>query len=125
MVVLATAAIPKKGSEEIARILNLSRGSDGFFMEAHPKLKPMDAPTDGVFYAGACVGLKDIPASVSQGSGAAARAATVISKSKWKIEPIISTVDETRCRNKTAKCGVCQDKCPYGAIRIEPGSQHK
>jgi heterodisulfide reductase subunit A len=120
MVVLATAAIPKKGSADIARILNLSRGSDGFFMEAHPKLKPMDAPTDGVFYAGACAGLKDIPFSVSQGSGAASRAATVISKPKWKIEPIISIVDEAKCRNKTAKCGVCQDKCPYGAIRIEP-----
>jgi heterodisulfide reductase subunit A len=120
MVVLATAAIPKKGSDEIARILNLSRGGDGFFMESHPKLKPMDAPTDGVFYAGACQGLKDIPASVSQGSGAASRAATVISKPKWKIEPIVSVVDETKCRNKTAKCGVCQDKCPYGAIVIEP-----
>jgi heterodisulfide reductase subunit A len=120
MVVLATAAIPKKGSDEIARILNLSRGADGFFMESHPKLKPMDAPTDGVFYAGACQGLKDIPASVSQGSGAASRAATVISKPKWKIEPIISVVDESKCRNKTAKCGVCQDKCPYGAIVIEP-----
>jgi heterodisulfide reductase subunit A len=120
MVVLATAAIPKKGSDEIARILNLSRGADGFFMESHPKLKPMDAPTDGVFYAGACQGLKDIPASVSQGSGAASRAATVISKPKWKIEPIVSVVDETKCRNKTAKCGVCQDKCPYGAIVIEP-----
>jgi heterodisulfide reductase subunit A len=117
MVVLATAAIPKKGSEDIARILNLSRGSDGFFMEAHPKLKPMDAPTDGVFYAGACAGLKDIPASVSQGSGAASRAATVISKSKWKIEPIISVVDEAKCK----KCGVCVDKCPYGAIRQEKG----
>jgi len=120
MVVLATAAIPRKGSDEIARILNLSRGADGFFMESHPKLKPMDAPTDGVFYAGACQGLKDIPASVSQGSGAASRAATVISKPKWKIEPIVSAVDETKCRNKTAKCGVCQDKCPYGAIVIEP-----
>jgi heterodisulfide reductase subunit A len=120
MVVLATASIPKKGSDEVARILNLSRGADGFFMESHPKLKPMDAPTDGVFYAGACQGLKDIPASVSQGSGAASRAATVISKPKWKIEPIISVVDETKCRNKTAKCGVCQDKCPYGAIVIEP-----
>ena len=120
MVVLATAAIPRKGSDEIARILNLSRGADGFFMESHPKLKPMDAPTDGVFYAGACQGLKDIPASVSQGSGAASRAATVISKPKWKIEPIVSVVDETKCRNKTAKCGVCQDKCPYGAIVIEP-----
>jgi len=120
MVVLATAAIPKKGSDDIARILNLSRGADGFFLESHPKLKPMDAPTDGVFYAGACQGLKDIPFSVSQGSGAASRAATVISKPKWKIEPIISVVDETRCRNVTAKCGVCEDKCPYGAIKIEP-----
>jgi heterodisulfide reductase subunit A len=120
MVVLATASIPKKGSDEVARILNLSRGADGFFMESHPKLKPMDAPTDGVFYAGACQGLKDIPFSVSQGSGAASRAATVISKPKWKIEPIVSVVDETRCRNVTAKCGVCQDKCPYGAIVIEP-----
>ena len=117
MVVLATASIPKKGSADIARILNLSRGSDGFFMEAHPKLKPMDAPTDGVFYAGACVGLKDIPFSVSQGSGAASRAATVISKPKWKIEPIISIVDETKCKS----CGLCVDKCPYGAIRHEKG----
>ncbi len=120
MVVLATASIPKKGSADIARILNLSRGADGFFMESHPKLKPMDAPTDGVFYAGACQGLKDIPFCVSQGSGAASRAATVISKPKWKIEPIVSVVDESRCRNKTAKCGVCEDKCPYGAIKIEP-----
>ena len=117
MVVLATAAIPKKGSDEIARKLNLSRGADGFFMESHPKLKPMDAPTDGVFYAGACQGLKDIPFSVSQGSGAASRVATVISKPKWKIEPIISVVDETKCKS----CGVCVDKCPYGAIRLEKG----
>jgi len=115
MVVLATAAIPKKGSADIARILNLSRDATGFFMESHPKLKPMDAPTDGVFYAGACQGLKDIPASVSQGSGAAARAATVLSKSKWKIEPIISVVDEVKCKS----CGICVDKCPYGAIRLE------
>ena len=125
MVVLATAAIPKKGSDEIARVLNLSRGADGFFMESHPKLKPMDAPTDGVFYAGACQGLKDIPFSVSQGSGAASRAATVISKQKWKIEPIISVIDESRCRNVTAKCGICANKCPYGAIKIEPNKPAK
>jgi len=125
MVVLATAAIPKEGSDEIARVLNLSRGADGFFMESHPKLKPMDAPTDGVFYAGACQGLKDIPFSVSQGSGAASRAATVISKQKWKIEPIISVIDESRCRNVTAKCGICADKCPYGAIKIESNKPAK
>jgi heterodisulfide reductase subunit A len=122
MVVLATASIPKKGSDELARILNLTRGADGFFMESHPKLKPLDAPTDGIFFAGACQGLKDIPYSVSQGSGAASRAATVISKPTWKIEPIISVVDASRCRNVTGKCGICATKCPYGAIKIE---EHK
>jgi heterodisulfide reductase subunit A len=117
MVVLATAAIPKKGSEDVARILNISRDSNGFFMEAHPKLKPLDAPTDGIFFAGSCAGLKDIPYSVSQGSGAASRAATVISKKTWKIEPIISVIDAEKCQ----KCGLCVSKCPYGAIRQEKG----
>ncbi|MCS7124437.1 MAG: CoB-CoM heterodisulfide reductase HdrA2 [Candidatus Bathyarchaeota archaeon] len=119
MVVLATAAIPKKGTEEVARILNLTRGADGFFMESHPKLKPLDAPTDGIFLAGACQGPKDIPYSVSQGCGAAARAATVLSKKTWKIEPIIAVVDPSKCRNVTVKCGICAERCPYGAIKVE------
>ena len=118
MVVLATAAIPKKGSDELARILNITRGSNGFFMESHPKLKPIDAPTDGIFFAGACQGPKDIPYSVSQGSGAASRAATVLSKPMWKIEPIIAVVDPKKCRNVKTKCGICAQKCPYGAIKI-------
>ncbi|MEM3162686.1 MAG: CoB-CoM heterodisulfide reductase HdrA2 [Candidatus Bathyarchaeia archaeon] len=118
MVVLATAAIPKKGTDEVARILNLTRGADGFFMESHPKLKPLDSPTDGIFLAGACQGPKDIPYSVSQGCGAAARAATILSKQKWKIEPIIAVVDPSRCRNVTAKCGICAERCPYGAIKV-------
>ena len=119
MVVLATAAIAKKGTEDIARILNLTRGADGFFMESHPKLKPLDAPTDGIFLAGACQGPKDIPYSVSQGCGAASRAATVLSKPKWKIEPIIAVVDPNKCRNVTTKCGICAERCPYGAIKAE------
>ena len=119
MVVLATASIPRKGTEDLARILNLTRGADGFFMESHPKLKPLDAPTDGIFFAGACQGLKDIPYSVSQGSGAASRAATVLSKPKWKIEPIVSVIDPKKCRNVTAKCGICAERCPYSAIKIE------
>ena len=119
MVVLATAAIPKKGTKEVARILNLTRGADGFFMESHPKLKPIDAPTDGIFLAGACQGLKDIPYSVSQGSGAASRAATVLSKPTWKIEPIVSVVDPSKCRNVTSKCGICAERCPYGSIKVE------
>ena len=119
MVVLASAATPKKGTEDIARILGLTRGADGFFMESHPKLKPMDAPTDGIFLAGACQGLKDIPYSVSQGSGAASRAATVISKPTWKIEPIVSVVDPLKCRNAAGKCGICAERCPHKSIKIE------
>jgi heterodisulfide reductase subunit A len=117
LVVLSTAAIPKKGSEEVARILNISRGTDGFFMESHPKLKPIDTAVDGILLAGACQGPKDIPYSVSQGSGAAARAATILSKKTWKIEPIIAVVNPTKCRNVNVKCGICAQRCPYGAIK--------
>jgi len=122
MVVLATAAIPSQGSEEVARVFNISRGADGFFMESHPKLKPIDTPADGVFLAGGCQAPKDVPYSVSQGMGAAARAATILSKPKWKIQPIVAIVDPTRCRNTKAKCGICAKACPYGAIRA-PDSQ--
>jgi len=121
LVVLSTAAIPSKGSDEVARILSITRGSDGFFMESHPKLKPLDTAVDGIFLAGACQGAKDIPYSVSQGSGAAARAATVLSQPTWKIEPIIADVDPSKCRNVNVKCGICVDKCPYGAIKAKEG----
>ena len=121
LVILATAAVPAEGTEDLARILNLSRGSDGFFLESHPKLKPIDTPVDGIFLAGACQGPKDIPYSVSQGSGAAARAATILSKDEWLIEPIVAVVDPDKCRNVKAKCGICAQKCPYGAIKIEEG----
>ena len=121
LVILATAAVPAEGTEDLARILNLSRGSDGFFLESHPKLKPIDTPVDGIFLAGACQGPKDIPYSVSQGSGAAARAATILSKDEWLIEPIVAVVDPNKCRNVKVKCGICAQKCPYGAIKIEEG----
>ncbi|MBX5326809.1 MAG: hydrogenase iron-sulfur subunit [Candidatus Bathyarchaeia archaeon] len=117
MVVLSTAAVPKKDAADVAKILNISRGTDGFFMESHPKLKPIDTPVDGVFVAGACQAPKDIPYSVSQGSGAAARAATILSKKTWRIDPIVAVVDPKKCRNVTTKCGICAGRCPYGSIR--------
>ncbi len=118
MVILSTAGIPKAGTDELSRILHVTRGTDGFFLESHPKLKPIDAPVDGIFYAGACQGLKDIPYSVSQGSGAAGRAATILSKKLVEIEPIVATVDADKCLNKRAKCGICLKVCPYGAPQI-------
>ncbi len=121
LVVLSTAAIPSKGIEELANVLHVTRGSDGFLMESHPKLKPMDTPMDGIFIAGACQGPKDIPYSVAQGSAAAAKAATILSQPTWKIEPIVSIVDIAKCRNVKAKCGVCAKSCPYGAISVFEG----
>ncbi len=121
MVVLATAAIPSKGSEEVARLFNISRDGDGYFMESHPKLKPIDTPADGVFVAGGCQAPKDVPYSVSQGMGAASRAATILSQPKWKIQPIVAVVDPAKCRNTKVKCGLCAKACPYGAIRAPEG----
>jgi len=121
LVVLSTAAIPSKGTDEMARILSVTRGGDGFFMESHPKLKPLDTPVDGILLAGACQGPKDIPYSVSQGSGAASRAATILSKPTWEIEPIIAVVTPDKCRNVKVKCGICSQRCPYGAIKAPEG----
>ncbi len=116
MVILSTASIPKADSEKLARIVNIPIDSNGFFMESHPKLKPIDTSTEGIFVCGSAQGLKDIPYSVSQGSAAAARAARILLQGKWEIEPIVATINPERCRNVRLKCGVCVEKCPYRAI---------
>ncbi|RLG49274.1 MAG: methyl-viologen-reducing hydrogenase subunit delta [Thermoproteota archaeon] len=122
MVVLSPAAIPSEGTQELARLLNITLDSTGFFMEAHFKLRPIDAATDGIFFAGSSQGPKDISYSVSQGSAAAARAARVLGRYKWEIEPIVaSVVHPEKCRNIEGECGICASKCPYGAITVEPG----
>jgi len=122
LVVLSTAAIPRLDQEHMGTILNISRSPGGFFMEYHPKLRPMDSPTDGVFLAGAAQGPKDIPSSVSQGSGAAARAARILNADTWQIEPIVAHVWEDRCISAQGKkCGICATKCPYSAIEVETG----
>jgi heterodisulfide reductase subunit A len=122
IVSLSAAAIPRADSQEIATTLTLSRSPGGFYMEYHPKLRPVDSPTDGVFLAGAAQGPKDIPASVAQGSAAASRAARVLSAETWEIEPIVAEVIAEACISGQGKeCGLCAKACPYNAIVVEPG----
>ncbi len=122
MVILSTAAIPRLDTDAMGSVLNISRSPDGFFMEYHPKLRPVDSPTDGVFLCGAAQGPKDIPASVAQGSAAASRAARILNADEWEIEPIVAMVWEDRCISAQGKkCGICATKCPYNAITVEQG----
>jgi len=115
MVILANAAIPSNSAPELAKILNIPLGKDGFFVECQPKIRPTDTDVPGIFLAGACQGLKDIPYCVAQGSAAAAQTATVLSKETWPVEPIVAQVNEELCSG----CRICEATCSYYAINIE------
>jgi heterodisulfide reductase subunit A len=114
MVVLVPALVPRSDAEMLTRVLHISQGADGFFLEAHPKLRPIDTLTNGVFIAGCCQGPKDIQDSVSQASGAAARAANLLSKKELEAEPLVSVVDEDLCSG----CGTCVSVCSFDAIEL-------
>ena len=117
LVVLSVGLEHSAGSDELRQTLGLSRSADGFYMEAHPKLRPVDTLTDGVYIAGVAQGPKDIPDSVAQGSAAASRAAIPMAKGEVEIEPIIASNDETVC----GACQVCVELCPFDAISIATG----
>jgi len=114
MVVIVPALVPRSDAEDLAKKLRISQSNDGFFLEAHPKLKPMDTATGGIFLAGCCQGPKDIQDTVAQASGAASRAANILSKDMLEAEPLIAVVDEDLCSG----CGTCISICPYGAIDL-------
>ena len=115
MVVLANAAIPVQDAADLAKLLNIPIETDGFFVECQPKIRPSETDIPGIFLAGACLGLKDIPYSVAQGSSAAAQASTILSRSAWIIEPFIAKVDEDTCSG----CKICKSVCDYNAVKIE------
>ncbi len=120
MVVLALGMVPPKDIENIARIFNINRSRDGFFMEAHPKLRPAETNVEGVFLAGACQGPKDIPATVAHASAAAAQALSLMSRGQATIEPIIAEVIAEKC----SACGECIVACPFKAIRMDEEARH-
>ena len=115
MVILSTAIEPQPDADAVARVFNISRSADGFFMEKHPKLDPIATSTDGIFVTGCCQSPKDIPDTVSQASGAAAEVLASISKGRVEIEASTSIIDERIC----AGCQICKLVCPYSAISFD------
>jgi heterodisulfide reductase subunit A len=117
MVVLSVGVQPSADRDKLATMLTLSKTSDGFFMESHPKLKPVDAPTRGVYFAGFCESPKDIKDSVCQAGAASSRAGALLNAGEIRIEAITSVIDDEVC----SKCGLCAKVCPYGAITWQKG----
>lgn len=121
MVVLATAGVSNKGAEELAQKLHISYDPYKFFAEAHPKLRPVETNTAGIFLAGACQAPKDIPETVATASGAAAKVAALFSQPDLVREPLIAVVN--RCAppvfSTCVGCFMCQTACPYQAIERE------
>jgi heterodisulfide reductase subunit A len=121
MVILSTGFEPQSDQSEMARTFGVSLSPDGFFLEKHPKLAPVETSTDGVFLAGACQGPKDIPDAVAHGSAAASAALALMDAGKVLLEPYTTYVDPYKCGG----CRTCEGLCPYGAIRIEPGKDRR
>ena len=114
MVVLATGLVPDAGAGALARVLGISIGADGFYSEAHPKLRPVESMTDGIFLAGCCQGPKDIPDTVAQAGAAASEAIALLDRGIVEVEAGVCRVDAEQCRG----CGLCVAVCPYGALEL-------
>ncbi|MGD8458212.1 MAG: hydrogenase iron-sulfur subunit [Anaerolineales bacterium] len=115
MLVLAVGAVPARNTETIRQMVSLSKSPNGFLRESHPKLKPVDTPTKGIFIAGAAEYPKDVRESVTQASATASRAGILLNKSNFSVEAITAIVDEDLC----TMCGVCASICPFSAIQWE------
>ena len=112
LVVLAAAIEPDKSARPLATMLTASMDTNDFFTEAHPKLRPVESPTAGIFLSGMCQGPKDIPETVSQASACAAKVIGLLAKDKLVTNPCIAGSNEMLCNG----CGQCANVCPYGAI---------
>ena len=115
LVVLATGLVPRSDAADIGNLLKLSRSEDGFFMELHPKLRPVDTATDGVFLAGCCQAPKDIADTIAQAKAAASSALIPLSLGKVRVESITCAIDPLLCSG----CGLCAEACVYGALTLD------
>jgi len=113
LIVLACGIVPRQDGGGVKHLLNLSQTADGFYMESHPKLKPVDAPSRGVYFAGCAEFPKDVKDAVTQAGAAASRAGILLGAGKVTIEAITPVIDTEFC----TQCGICAKVCPYGAIR--------
>jgi heterodisulfide reductase subunit A len=113
LVVLASAVEPNADAPKLAQTLGIAYDADGFYTEAHPKLRPVETATAGVFLAGACQGPKDIPATVQQASAAAAKVLAMFAHESLTKSPQVAAVDQSAC----AGCFACAEVCPYAAIQ--------
>jgi len=116
LAVLATAAVPSAGSDDLARLMHVATDENGFLAEAHPKLRPVESLTAGIFLAGAAQFPKDIPESVAQGAGAACKVLQLFAQRELVAEPTVAVVDEELC----VGCGRCVSICPYDARALHP-----
>jgi len=117
MVVLSCALEPQPDAGDVARLFNISRSADGFYLERHPKLEPVTTMTDGIFVAGCCQGCKDIPDTVAQASATAAEVLAMISRGRVEVEAAtaVAVVNERICSG----CRVCEMVCPYSAVSFD------
>jgi heterodisulfide reductase subunit A len=114
LLVLSPATIPREGTKELAQRLKLPLNQDGFFLEAHMKLRPVDFATGGIYLCGLAHSPKLIEESIAQANAAVARASTVLSKDKIELEAAISNVVDENCDG----CAYCIDPCPYDALTL-------
>ncbi|TKJ32945.1 4Fe-4S ferredoxin [bacterium (candidate division B38) B3_B38] len=122
LLVLSTPLVTQRGSEALATLLKVPIDQDGFFLEAHIKLRPLDFSTDGIYLCGCAHYPADVGEAVSQALGAASRASIHLTRGYIKVEPIVSSlIDEKLCQG----CGLCAGLCPYGAIEMVDTSEGK